>query len=75
MFFLLQKRVPEKGTNHWNQLGIVVAESADDAIEKIELKKMERVQHSITGISIFLNDGKGNEYLLESIEEITSMPQ
>ncbi|NQU83705.1 MAG: hypothetical protein HQ536_03255, partial [Parcubacteria group bacterium] len=38
MFFLLSKQNSEKGKGHWNQLGIVIADNAKEAAEKIDME-------------------------------------
>ena len=79
MFFILSKREPRRaGRNFsvWTQLGIVIAETPDEAVKKLGLAETERLKRDdgkFPGIFISLKDGKGNEYHLESVKEITSL--
>jgi hypothetical protein len=72
MFFLLQERMREKALNYWDLKGLVTADSVDKAVEKVGMKVMEEVNNSES--FTFIENGKGREFLLEKIEEITTMP-
>ena len=76
MFFLLKKRIRHDDQKNvvWEQVGIVVADKLTDAINKIglsEISRHEDEKSALPDVYAQLIDCEGNEFFLDSIEEIT----
>ena len=71
MFFMVTRKQPEVADNAWEQIGIIVAESAKVALEKSGLTEIEREERA-DYICIWATDPRGAEYSLESFQEITT---
>jgi hypothetical protein len=69
MYYMLAKK--EKKTGHFSQLGIVVAESVEDAITKIQGVAINVVVPPESGVVCAELEG---DYWLEKFEEVTSLP-
>lgn len=68
-FFLLEKKL--KKPDHFDQIGVVVAESIEDASRKLGLHIIEIVRPPESAIVCAELE---NNYWLEEIKEITSLP-
>ena len=68
-FYFLEKRLEEKG--HFDQLGIVVAESVEQAAHKLRVGIVSVTRPPVSAI-VFAE--LEDNYYLSGIEEITSLP-
>lgn len=67
MYFMLSQKEAKPG--HWTQLGIVVADNLDAAVEQLGFRLVEQGENK-AGIWADVVSGKEKQYSLESFSEI-----